>query len=358
MVKRKVLVLTATALIGALLLLLYTAIKAPQTPTERELATLHAPLFQTSIPIKESVESPRQNSNSQVVHFSTPLEHDQAPISASLRGTDIDGALQADKHGELILSIGVRDFFDYFLSTADDVGIEAAVDEIIRYARGYLPAPANQQALDLLRDYLEYKRFEYTVQQVPINGESLTDQATLSLLRESYRQLQQAREQRFSFAANQALFGLEDTYAEFTLRSLELGAMPDMSDADKAQQIESLIASLPPELANEVRQEQAQAREEHARQQLISSDVDDSQVHQQLLEHGYSPSQADHVIRSRQQQAEFNRRYQQYRQAISLLDSNAENYDAEVARLRQRSFLTPEDATQAALRDLGQLQPN
>ncbi|WP_189401742.1 lipase secretion chaperone [Arenicella chitinivorans] len=319
---------------------------------------MRAPLIQTSMPIRQIVENPLRNPVYSEVHFSTPNEHDQVPISESLRGTNIDGALQADKNGELILSIGVRDFFDYFLSTADEVGIEAAVDEIIRYASGYLPAPANQQALDLLRDYLEYKRFEYAIQQVPINGESLTDKATLSLLRESYQQLRQARAQRFSSAANQALFGLEDTYAEFTLSSLELGAIPDLTDVEKTQRVESLIASLPPELANEVRQERAQAQLERVRRQHINSDIDDSQLHQQLVEQGYTQSQADHVIRSRQQQQEFNRRYQQYQQARSLLDQNAANYGAEVAGLRQRSFVTPEEATQAALRDLGQARPN
>lgn len=354
MLKRNALVLTATALSGALLLLFYSATNKPSPQTSSYDPSLPQPLFQTSVPLELNAKNQPQVTRSQEVHFSTPQEHDQAPISESLRGTDIDGALQADKNGELILSIAVRDFFDYFLSTADEVGIDVAVDEIIRYARGYLPAPANQQALDLLRDYLEYKRFEYSVQQVPISGGSLTDQATLSLLRESYQQLRQAREQRFTSEANQALFGLEDTYAEFTLQSLELGAIPDLSDAEKAQQVESLIATLPPELANDVRQEQAQVRAEQARLQLISSETDDSQLHQQLVEQGYSQSQADHVIRSRQQQQEFDRRYQQYQRARSTLDPRSPNYEAEVAGLRQRSFLTPEEVTQAALRDLGQ----
>jgi hypothetical protein len=71
--------------------------------------------------------------------ISTPSEHDQLVISNALEGTSIDGALRADSNGNLILEIGVRDFFDYFLSIADDVGAQQAIAEIERYALSYLP---------------------------------------------------------------------------------------------------------------------------------------------------------------------------------------------------------------------------
>jgi len=69
-------------------------------------------------------------------------EHDQLIISAALKGTSIDGALKADSQGNLVLDLQVRDFFDYFLSIADDVGPEQAIAEIQRYSQQYLPEPA------------------------------------------------------------------------------------------------------------------------------------------------------------------------------------------------------------------------
>ena len=88
-------------------------------------------------------------------------------ISAALEGTHIDGALSSDAQGNLILNLQIRDFFDYFLSIADDVGPEQAIAEIQRYSQQYLPEPANTQALELLGNYLRYKPVSYTHLTLP-----------------------------------------------------------------------------------------------------------------------------------------------------------------------------------------------
>lgn len=50
----------------------------------------------------------------------TPQFPDQANLAQTLEGTEIDGGLKTDATGQLILDQEVRDFFDYFLSTADE----------------------------------------------------------------------------------------------------------------------------------------------------------------------------------------------------------------------------------------------
>ncbi|RBP53770.1 lipase secretion chaperone [Arenicella xantha] len=288
------------------------------------------------------------------VAYSTPRTHDQAVISASLHGTDIDGALQADASGKLILNIGIRDFFDYFLSTADELGAEAGIDEIVRYAQAYLPAQAQHDALDLLENYLRYKQFEFELQQTPITNASMTDADTLVILRESYAQLKAERAARFSVGANQALFGLEDEYAEFTLRTLEVGANESLNPEQKAQQTDLLLDSLPAELAGDARQQQVQEATQKTLQSALVSEQDDSEIYDLLTAYGYPADEADRVIEYRQQQRNFDTRYQQYRNTVSQLTADESVASDALDQLKQRFFVTPEEQTQAALRDLGQ----
>ena len=172
--------------------------------------------------------------------ISTPTEYDQLVISAVLEGTNIDGALRADANGALILELGVRDFFDYFLSIADDVGAEQAIDEVQRYAQSYLQQTASQQAVKLLGSYLGYKQGEFQIQQTLITQETLKDSDALFLLRTSFDQLKQKRKALFSPAQNQTLFGLEDSYANHTLSTLELMADQNTSDQQKQDSLKYL----------------------------------------------------------------------------------------------------------------------
>lgn len=291
------------------------------------------------------------------VAYSTPSVHDGVVISASLEGTEIDGALQADSAGNLIFNIGIRDFFDYFLSTADELGAEASIDEIVRYAQAYLPENARNQALDLLENYLHYKQFEFDLQQTPINNPLMTDADTLAILRESHSQLKAERAKRFNWAANQALFGLEDEYAEFTLRTLEVGADPNLNEQQKAQKTEALLASLPPELAGDARKQSQEEAKQQQLQTALASSKDDSEIYALLAEQGYPQEEANQVVSYRQRQRDFDARYSQYRAAVNKVQVSGDPSQNQQAQLLQRFFYTPEEQTQASLRDLGQVSP-
>src|SRR5690554_7854100 len=101
--------------------------------------------------------------------YQTPSIPDGAPIAPSLAGTDIDGALQADENGQLIVNLEVRDFFDYFLSTVGEVSPETAIGQIQQMARQHLPESAAQQALALLDQYLDYKQASLAVMQTELD---------------------------------------------------------------------------------------------------------------------------------------------------------------------------------------------
>ncbi|MBL4670683.1 MAG: hypothetical protein JKX81_00375 [Arenicella sp.] len=291
--------------------------------------------------------------------ISTPSEHDQLVISEALEGTSIDGALRADASGNLILELGVRDFFDYFLSIADDVGAQQAIAEIERYALSYLPEPASLQAVELLENYLRYKQGEFQIQQTPITQETLSDSDALQLLRTSFDQLKQKRQALFSPTQDQALFGLEDTYANHTLSSLELMADQDTTDEQKRESLLDLESRLPSDVSASF----AETRDNREYQQNIeaeiASDKGDAEIYETLRLQGVEQQQIDSILARRQQQRQFDStylRYQSKKNSLSQigLEPGTSAYQTRLSALQNQLFSSPEDRTQAVLRDLRQ----
>jgi len=277
--------------------------------------------------------------------YTTPQFQDRVNFAQSLEGTEIDGALKTDSQGNLVVGISVRDFFDYFLSASDEVGAELAIDEIVRYSRQYLPEPGQQQAIELLRNYLLYKKTELDIQRVPIQQGQLNELSTIDLLSENFSALKERRKQLFDEKQDQALFGLEDSFAEYTLASLQLRVDPSLSNEQKQQQLLALRQSLPSELASSINNRNTAKQKQNTVTTLLDSKIDDSQLHEQLLEQGVSYQKAEELVSHRQQQTYFESQYKAYKQAQQ--NSNLSN-----EALRKQFFTKPEDQTKAALRDL------
>jgi len=283
---------------------------------------------------------------------STPVTHDQLVISPSLEGTDIDGSLKADSSGGLVLDIAVRDFFDYFLSVADELGSENAIAEIERHAHSYLPEPANAQAIELLSNYLRYKRAEFKLQQTPITQTSLSDASALGLIEQSFSALKATRRALFTEQQDRALFGLEDQYANHTLATLRLMADETTSQEQKREQLSVLEKQLPNELAVNAQITQDQKQQQLSIERALRVTNDDSQAHESLVAQGLSEQKASELLAMRHEHQQFERSYQDYSLAKSGLDSNAKDYQRQVSALQKRFFPSPEQQTKAKLNDL------
>ncbi len=284
--------------------------------------------------------------------YSTPKTHDQLVALPSLEGTDIDGAIRTNNKGELIVDQGVRDFFDYFLSTADELGPDVAISEVGRYIRKYLPQEAQLEAVALFENYLRFKNVEFEIQQAPLTQQVLSDADALGLLRKALNGTKAARARFFSKEEEQALFGLEDTSAEYTLKSLELLADENKSDAEKRQQLDALVRSLPPELQESIQETELDRNNQQSLEQLLASDRDDSQLHEELVHSGVSQEKANEIIANRQAQREFSSIYSSYLAAKAELDQQHPGYVQHLNELRARFFVTPEQKTRARLQDL------
>ena len=302
---------------------------------------------------QNSVDSNQVNksANTPSLVATTPESHDQIEFAQSLEGTDIDGALKVDKNGLLILDQDVRDFFDYFLSAADELGPEAAISEIQRYIDTYLPEAAAIQAHKLFSGYLSYKQYEFQLRQQPLEGAQLSSDS-LQLVRENFEALKNKRRELFSLEADEALFGLEQTYQEFTLQSLELFADEAITDEQRMFQLAELETSLPPELQASRAQDASHRVEQKQFDQLSAQHSDDAAFHQALTDQGISQIKADELVTYRQGQQRFDQTYQRYRTAVNALNKNDAQYQQSLNQLQASFFIDPEQVTQARLRDL------
>lgn len=287
--------------------------------------------------------------------FRTPKTPDHSLFSTSLQGTDIDGQLSADANGNLILDLATRDFFDYFLSASAEVGVEATFDEIMRYANSYLPETAAKQAGELLGQYMRYKKASFELQRTPLNQSEMNSQGYITILQNTFEQLKKNRSSLFSDAANSAFFSVEDAYADYTLKSMSVQSDPSLSDAQKSV----LLASHRETLPSRVKASLTQRDQQNARQQRVAdtvkSSTGDSEVFDQLIDEGYDQSQADQIIAYRQQQTNFEQRYDDYalkRDSILQLGLEKQKTSAKLDGARKHYFVTPQEQTQAKLRDL------
>ncbi len=167
-------------------------------------------------------------------------------LPGSLRGTEPDGVLQWDEHGNLIITSGVRDRFDYFLAAIGEESEEQLIRRLKAHLRFQLPEPAASQAIGLLEDYLAMRHA-----LARIDG-AATDhdwrKVSVSGLRERLDRMQALRNQFLSPDVVQAFYGEEDAYDRYTLERLEIMENETLGPDERASLLANLDASLPQDL--------------------------------------------------------------------------------------------------------------
>lgn len=292
-------------------------------------------------------------------HEQIALHSPSHPFTPSLEGTDIDGALQADVHGDLILNIAVKDLFDYFLNTVGEVSPEAAIGQILLYAKLHLPAPAQAQVMALLTDYINYREAALAVMNTPINPDAVDDSAYAAILDNALNQLKTLRRDYMSPAAVSAFFEMEEAYADYTLEIAQVQLDPSLSDEQKGQQTALLQAQLPPQLALS-----EQALTDHNRQQAALQAIvekgtaqgfDEYALRAELEQANASPEAIHDILNQKQLQETFDTAYTEYLKerrvlvASGLVDNSLQSA---LDQLLAQHFPTEQMQTWAKLNDL------
>ncbi|MBE0486694.1 lipase secretion chaperone [Marinobacter sp.] len=345
---------------GALLALvagggLWWGLSAP--PKMAEQVTAPPSSAPTSI-TETSVIPPSQQMTQPVPEHRTPSSLGNTPFASSLEGTDIDGALQADASGRLILSLEVRDFFDYFLNTVGEVSPETAIGQIQQMALQHLPESAAHDALALLDQYLAYKQASLTVMQTELDPSRQFDPAyQLAALGNALAQLKGLRRETFEPEARQAFFGMEEAYSEYTLATLAVQQRSDLTDSGKQALMDWHRNQLPEALRQTEQRLQDSTLEHQERVLAVETASSPEAAGQKLSDLGLDQESVAGVVNYLQQREAFDQRFQSFDQALQstttagLVDAERQQHREE---LLQQHFPDEQEQTWARLKLLDQ----
>ncbi|MCG6542565.1 lipase secretion chaperone [Pseudomonas sp. KSR10] len=255
-------------------------------------------------------------------------------LPPSFAGTQVDGQLRTDASGRLIIENDIRRVFDYFLASIGEESLEASVTRLRHYIEAQLPQPGEGQALQLLAQYLDYKR------QLLLLEQDHVQQADLNAMRERLQAVRQLRAQLFDDEVHQAFFALDETADSFTLERLAIRRDSTLDAAAKGAAIDRLQSSLPPELQDAmVIQLQSELREQtRALQARGATPADLRRLRQQLVGNA-ATARLERLDLKRQ---EWQRRLSSYQKEKSRIESSRGLGEADkraaIARLAAERF--------------------
>ena len=159
-------------------------------------------------------------------------------LPASLLGTEVAGELSEDVNGNLIVTRGVRDVFDYFLTATGEESTQVLVNRIKAYVHSRLRERAALQAIDLLTQYMAYKDQIASAINGQI-GESLVD---VKARRDAIQQLRRAS---FKSTTYDAFFGIEDLIDNYSVDRFALLQDKSLSAQAMATKLAAAREKLP-----------------------------------------------------------------------------------------------------------------
>ena len=169
--------------------------------------------------------------------FRTGLEN----LPSSLFGTEVPGELSADAAGNLILTRGVRTFFDYFLSASTEENAATLRARVAAAGRARLPRNAAAQLMDLYDSYVAYRVLAREAAAAS-PGDGLA-QATARL-----QAIRRARSETLPPDAVRAFFADDDVYDDYQLSKAAILEDSTLGAADKAPKLSQLRDDLPASL--------------------------------------------------------------------------------------------------------------
>ena len=255
-------------------------------------------------------------------------------LPSSFSGTTVDGVFRLDADGNLLISEDIRRIFDYFLAAVGEEPLRTSVERLRAYITAQLPENARAQALTLLNQYLDYKR------ELVLLERDLPQMSNLEGLRQREAAVQALRARLFDSETQQAFFGREAAYNQFTLQRMAILRDSQLDDAGKAAAVDRLRNSLPaemqdavlPQLQNDLRQQTAELQAAGAKPEQIR------QLRQQLV--GAEATQRLEVLDG--QRATWKKRIAQYSSAKAAIQNNAgmsaSDKRAAIAQLAAENF--------------------
>ena len=275
------------------------------------------------------------------------------PLAKSLRGTRIPAAFTLDTEGHLIVTPSIKSVIEYFLSATGEESLETIIARTEEFITSQLEEPARSEALDVVAQYIGYKEALISLESDFADNTNLSGQSSDYLTMFQYRR--EVRMNNLSPEIYDAFFADDDKADSYTASLLEIGKNNDLTDEEKETHYlaaEQLLS----------KQDQAIKQAERTRDTLQeniqvarSQGANDAEIFQ-MRSDIYGHEAAERFAVADKKKAEWNSRFEQYRQQRQqilgnegLTDNDKEN---EVNTLKSALFSQTEQRRLATLDQL------
>ncbi len=251
----------------------------------------------------------------------TPL-HSRIDQSATFRGASPDGRLQA-LNGALLVNRDLKRWMDFYLSSVGEFSVEE-ITEFMEAEMRTLPAPADQQALDLLHKYLAYlddiSRYD-EVSGRKVNG------ADLESLVARVEWLEDLRRIYFTEPTISAFFADDEALDRYALEKMRIAKQG--GNAEDMSQLEE-------ELPLHIRIAREKARTIETSQNLRLS-IDDPQALWEARKEQFGEAAADRLAILDAQRQQWQARLTDYHDFLER-NSAKQNFDELAEAYRAENF--------------------
>lgn len=247
-----------------------------------------------------------------------------------------------DPYGQLVVDGKLLAAFDVvstdFDASAGPEQLQRA-QEVLRHA---LPGDAGQRAADLMAAYQDYRKelAQLSPQSMSMQSNGMTPDRLLE-------RMHALRRQHFDAATADALFGVEEAQARYSLEAMRIEQDVSLSPEQRQERIGALRRQFQPEVLAPFENSAAQvddlAAEVAAMRERGASEADIQYLREQRL----GVDAASELAKMEAQQAEWDHRYRLYRQERTLIDASGlseQDKQAQIDQLRRKHFAEQEFA--------------
>jgi lipase chaperone LimK len=294
-----------------------------------------------------SLESLSNHSEPNKTPYTLGYDSKYGALPDSLRGTTLDNALQVDEEGHLLISIDIKDLFDYFLSTISEEDLDIILLRVDEYLTHYLQEPALSESKAILAQYIEFKYSLIALEKMmgndfsQMSSEEKRDGGYLNFLRKQMDQRNALREQYLDLAVYEVFYEEEQRYDEYTYSKLLVNSDKSLSASERLSKLTEFQNALPADVRQSMRETQI-TDELKIRTEKVLADGGDQQQVRELRREMFGDEAVQRFDELDQQRAQWDARINAYLiQRTSILSNQGlaqDELNSQVDSLRASLF--------------------
>lgn len=243
------------------------------------------------------------------------LSSDDVLQLKTFRLTNVDGKLEQDADGNLIINRDLRHWIDFYLSAAGEADLEDLI-ALMKQEITLLDSPAKEQALEILSSYIGYKTAlaDYDERE----SLTITKMSTVEQVGDRLEWQKRLRREWLPAEAVEEFWQLDEIIDDHAYQKIVIHNS-NISAAEKAQQVAELEQQMPQEFIDFKKSltlsQDLMAKEKELIKQGRGDEV------KQLREDNLSPKAVERLEAFDQQQNSWNSRVVDYRNQLNTIDA-------------------------------------